>query len=107
MDEEIDEVITEDIEFPKIIVKGEGKIGEEPNGVFNILDQLSQPVECNRMEPNTEFVDDIRVIIKLEGNVEGVGVGDKGYSSHQANSHKMFESKRVRVRLWLSLSEDF
>lgn len=59
------------------------------------------------MEPNTEFVDDIRVIVELEGNVEGIGIGNKGYSSHQANSNKMFESKRVRVKLRLSLSEDF
>ncbi len=107
MDKKIDEVVTEDIEFPKIIIEGEGEVGKEPDRIFDILDQLLQPVECKTMESNAGFADDIRVIIELEGDMKSIAVGDKSNSSHHANSHKMFQSKRVRFKLGFRFREDF
>lgn len=53
MDKEVDQMVTEDIEPPEIVIEGEGEIGENPNSHgIDISDQLFQPVEGKNLDLN-------------------------------------------------------
>jgi hypothetical protein len=76
-------VVTEDIEPPEIVIEGEGEVGEDPNGVgIGISDQLFQPIESKDLDLDIGVIGDIGPVIKLEGNLEGVGVGHEGRRSY-------------------------
>ena len=53
MDKEVDQMVAEYIQPSKIVIEGEGEIGEDPNGHgIGISDQLFQPVEGKNLDLN-------------------------------------------------------
>jgi hypothetical protein len=91
VDKEVDQMVTEDIESPEIIIEGEGEVSEDPNSDgIGISDQLFQPVEGKNLDLNIRILKNIGSVIELERNVEGVGVGCEGYNRHQADGEEVF-----------------
>lgn len=101
MDEEIDQMVTEDVQPSQVIVEGKGEVGKD-SGRFPIinLDQLTEPLERGGREMDTRFHDDVGVVIKLERDMEGVGIGYQRNERHQTDSEDVLEGKRP----WLDWS---
>jgi len=94
-------VVAEDIQSTPVIVEGKGKAGKN-SGRFPIidLDQLTEPLERGGCEMDTRFHDDVGVVIKLERDVEGVGIGYQRNDCHETDSENVLEGKRP----WLDWS---
>ena len=86
MDEEGEQVKTKDLKFTKIVVEGKGRIGKKPNRVSVVLsDQLLQFFEGKVLKLNAVISRNIWNVIKLEGDLESIGIGDQGDGHHQAD----------------------
>jgi len=68
MDKKIDEVVTEHIEFAKIIIEGKGQVGDDPDGLLvRAPDESFHTVPCPRLDPDVRILEDVRPVIKMEG----------------------------------------
>jgi hypothetical protein len=91
VDEKVDQMVTEDIEPPEIVIEGEGEVGEDPNGHgIDISGQLFQPVKGKSLDLNIWIVNNIGSVIELERNMEGIGIGYEGNNHHQADGEEVF-----------------
>jgi hypothetical protein len=93
MDEEVDQVKAENLQPSHVIVHRKRKIGKESNRVTVTFDQLVEPFQGEVLKMNAQIFDDVGGVIKLKGDVEGVGIGQEGQNSHEAEGEKMLEEK--------------
>jgi hypothetical protein len=90
VDEEVDEVVTKDLETSKVIVQGKGKVGKDAQRLFAVgLDELVEPMEGEALQLDARVFDDVGFIVEKERDPEGIGIGQKGQNSHEANGHHM------------------
>jgi hypothetical protein len=83
-------MVTEDVEPPEIVVEGEGKEGEGPNGLrVDIFDPMLHLVNTKRFDLKIRVLKNVGSVIELEGDVKGVSVSHKGHSHHQADSDEV------------------
>jgi hypothetical protein len=98
VDEEIDEMVAEDLETSEVIVQGESEIGKKPYRITVQFDQLVEPGHGEGHKADTRVCNDIGGVIKLEGNLESVGIGHQGNGSHEENHKKALDGEaRVPV----------
>jgi hypothetical protein len=97
VDEEVDQVITKDIDPSKIVVQGKGKISKKTNRIAIVLpDQLPQCLERKILDQDTRVSGDIGHIIELEWDMEGVRISEEADDSHQADGPEMSRGERKR-----------
>jgi hypothetical protein len=97
VDEEVDEMVAEDFKPPEVVVEGEGEVGEESDRVqmgIGISDQLFQPVEGEDLDPDIGVVEDVGPVVKLERDLEGIGVNANGRHHHQTDGQKVALRKK-------------
>lgn len=96
MDDEVHQMVAKDIKPSEIVVEGKGEVREGPSGLrVDISDPVFQLVESEGFDLDVRVLENVGFIIKLEGNVEGVGIRNEGNSGYQANSQKVFLRKRT------------
>ncbi len=102
MDEVIYQMVTKNIEPPKIVVERKGKVTENTKAfLINILAHLSQLIKGKALDLNIGIFKNVWKVIELEWNIKGIRVGYKADGHHHPNSKKVFERKR------LTFLEDF
>jgi hypothetical protein len=97
---QIDQVVAENINSPKIIVQGKGKVRKDSDGLFiGKPRHLFQAIPRQNLNLDTLILDNIGRIIKIKRGFKGIGVDEEGYSCNQANRNEIPEVERFVVHL--------
>jgi hypothetical protein len=92
MDDEVEYMVTENIEPSQIVIESQGKIGEDSNAfLVGVFDQSFQSIPGKNFDLNIRVTNDIGPVIELEGSMECIGVSHPSYSNHQPNCDQMLE----------------
>ncbi len=79
MDEVIYQMVTKNIEPPKIVVERKGKKSEDPEVfLIGILNQFFDRSKGNGFDLDARILANVRFIIELKRGVEGIRVGNNG-----------------------------
>lgn len=98
MNDQIDQVVAENINSPKIIVQGKGKVRKDSDGLFiGNLRHLFQAIPRQNLNLYTLILDNIGPIIEIKRGLKGIGVDEEGYSCNQANRNEIPEGERFVV----------
>jgi hypothetical protein len=90
MDDKVYQMIAKNIELPKIVIERQGKVRENSNGfLVGVFEQSLQSIPRKNFDLDIRVTNDIGPIIKLEGNIERIGISHQSYSNHQPNRDKM------------------
>jgi hypothetical protein len=88
-------MIPKHVKLPEIVVKSEGKIGEDTNTLpVGIFDQSLNTIPRQYLDLNVWIKRDIGPVIKKERNGEGIGIDDKGDPRNQTDRDEMSVTKR-------------
>ena len=94
MDDKIHQMITKDIETTEIIIKRQSKIRENSNRLLiSIFDQSFQKIQGELSDLDIRVVIDIDLVIKMEGDVKSIGIGQQRQPGNQSDGNEMMEGE--------------
>jgi hypothetical protein len=96
MDEQIHQMVTEDIEAPKIVIEGQGEESEKSKGfLIGNLDRLVDAIPVNDFDLDDRILGDIGSVIELERNLKCIRISHPSHSNNQPNRDEMMKRKRA------------
>jgi hypothetical protein len=93
-------MVAKNIELSKIIIEGQSKIRKNSNGyLITIFEQLPQPFPGKDFNLDIRVSKDVRPVIELEGDMEGIRIGDEGNSDDQDDRYEIMKWEGLFFRL--------
>jgi hypothetical protein len=92
-------MIAEDVQTGQVIVESKGQVGEDSDRSLVVyLHEVLEPGEGEVLEKDACILDDIGIVVELEGDAERIGIGGQGDDRHEADNKKVFDGKRKYKR---------
>jgi hypothetical protein len=83
MNDKVYQMIAKNIELPKIVAEGEGKVGEHPDrSLIGVLDKLLHPIPCENLDLDIGILEDIGSVIEKKGDRESIRISHQCHAAY-------------------------
>jgi len=94
MDDKVYQMISKNIHPSEIVIEGEGKVGEYPDGfLIGVLDKVLHLVPGKNLDLDIGILEDIGPVIEIEGYGEGIRISYECDSNNQSRGNHVLESR--------------